>query len=63
MVLMDSFVWTVLWIQRHLARLPQRRLGAASEMVRVKKPPRGDEVGCADSSHDVSMAEAAFFDG
>jgi len=35
--------------------------GAASEMVRVKKQPRGDEVGCADSSQDVSMAEAAFF--
>jgi len=30
-------------------------------MVRVKKQPRGDEVGCADSSQDVSMAEAAFF--
>jgi len=32
-------------------------------MVRVKKQPRGDEVGCADSSQDVSMAEAAFLDG
>ena len=27
----------------------------------MKKQPRGDEVGCAGSSQDVSMAEAAFF--
>ena len=47
---------------RETSATPPRR-GGVGDGAREEAAPRGDEVGCADSSHDVSMAEAAFFDG